>query len=87
VPGFSKNVYTGSLAIALSYSLNKSHPFQDGNKHTSDVALLMCFVRNGFDLDVSVDERERVILGVADGSIDRDKFNERVCRQFVRCQM
>lgn len=61
-----------SKATALSYSLIKNHPFVDGNKRVGHAALETFLHLNHHELDSPVDEAERVILGVAAGTIDRD---------------
>ena len=46
----------------------------DGNKRIGHAALEAFLVLNGHQLDATVDDAERVILGVAAGSIGRDEF-------------
>lgn len=62
-------------ALALGYSLIQNHPFVDGNKRTGHAAMEIFLVLNGFEIEASVDEQERVILGVASGEIDRTAFS------------
>lgn len=73
-------------AAALAFSLNMNHPFADGNKRTSYVAMMMFLQRNGHDLspDADVDEREAMFLGVAAGEIGREQFTEWVRTHVVR---
>ncbi len=61
-------------ASALGYSIIKNHPFVDGNKRTGHAAIEVFLVLNGFEIDASVDEQERVILQVASGDMDRAAF-------------
>lgn len=61
-------------AAALGFSLIRNHPFVDGNKRIGHAALEVFLVLNGQQLDASVDAAERVILGVAAGTIGRDEF-------------
>jgi death on curing protein len=63
-------------AAALAFSLNKNHPFQDGNKRTSHAAMEMFLLRNGSEIEASVDEQEAVFVGVAAGTIGREEFTE-----------
>lgn len=64
-------------AAALAYSLTRNHAFQDGNKRTSQAAMEMFLLRNGHEIVASVDDQERVFLGVADNStISREAFVE-----------
>jgi death on curing protein len=61
-------------ASALGYSFIQNHPFLDGNKRTGHAAMELFLVLNGFEIQSSVDEQERLILQVASGEIDRDRF-------------
>jgi death on curing protein len=61
-------------ASALAYSLIQNHPFVDGNKRIGHAAMEVFLVLNGYQIDASVDEQERVILGVASGSVSREEF-------------
>ena len=61
-------------ATALGFSLIRNHPFVDGNKRIGHAALEVFLVLDGQQLDASVDDAERVILGVAAGTIGRDEF-------------
>lgn len=63
-------------AVALGFSLIKNHPFNDGNKRVGHAALETFLVINGREIDATVDEQERVILGVAAGEIGRDAFTD-----------
>jgi death on curing protein len=59
-------------AAALAYSLIQNHPFVDGNKRAGHAALETFLMLNNHHLESTVDEAERIILGVAAGEIDRD---------------
>ena len=61
-------------AAALGYSVIQNHPFVDGNKRTGHAAMEIFLVLNGFEIQSSVDEQERVILQVASGEMDRQAF-------------
>ncbi len=61
-------------ASALGFSLIRNHPFVDGNKRIGHAALEVFLVLNGQQLDAPVDDAERIILGVAAGTISRDEF-------------
>lgn len=63
-------------ASALSFSLMKNHPFIDGNKRIGHVAMEVLLVLNGFEINATVDQQERVILQVAAGKLGRDEFTE-----------
>jgi len=61
-------------AAALGYSLIQNHPFLDGNKRTGHAAMEVFLLLNGFEIQSSVDEQERIVLQVASGEIDREAF-------------
>lgn len=63
-------------AAALGFSLIKNHPFVDGNKRTGHAAMETFLVLNGYEIDASVDEQERVILQVASGELGREEFTD-----------
>ena len=57
---------------ALGFSLIKNHPFVDGNKRVGHAAMETFLVLNGYELRASVDEAERIILGIAAGTVSRE---------------
>lgn len=61
-------------AAALGYSLIQNHPFLDGNKRTGHAAMEVFLVLNGFEIQSSVDDQEKIVLQVASGEIDRETF-------------
>jgi death-on-curing protein len=61
-------------AAALGYSLIQNHPFVDGNKRTGHAAMEVFLFLNGFEIQSSVQEQERVVLQVASGEMDREAF-------------
>ena len=71
-------------AAALAFSLIKNHPFVDGNKRVGHAALETLLVLNGFELEASVDEAERVIVEVASGERSRDDLLAWVRRRLVQ---
>ena len=61
-------------AAALGFSLVANHPFLDGNKRIGHAAMEAFLLLNGYEIDASVDDQERVMLDVAAGAMDRVKF-------------
>jgi death-on-curing protein len=61
-------------ASALGFSIIGNHPFVDGNKGIRHAAVEVFMVLNGFELSATIDDAERVILGVAAGTTSRDEF-------------
>jgi death-on-curing protein len=70
-------------AAALAFSINRNHPFADGNKRTSHAAMEMFLLRNGHEIAAGTDEQEAVFLGIAAGTIPRDQFTEWVKSHIV----
>ena len=60
-------------AGALHFSLNKNHPFADGNKRFALTAMEVFLVLNKARLVAGAAELEAYALGVAGGTIDRDE--------------
>jgi len=58
----------------LGFSLIQNHPFLDGNKRTGHAAMEVFLLLNGFEIQASVDEQERIVLQLASGEMDREAF-------------
>ena len=63
-------------AAALAFSLIMNHPFVDGNKRVGHLAMETFLVLNNHELNVDVDEQERMVLDVAAGIAGREEFTE-----------
>lgn len=61
-------------AIALAYSLAMNHPFIDGNKRIAHLAMETFLFLNGHEVAASIDDQEKMFLGVAGGEIKRGEF-------------
>jgi death-on-curing protein len=59
-------------AAALGFALVANHAFVDGNKRVGHAAMEVFLLLNGFEINASVDEQERVVLEVASGELDRE---------------
>lgn len=59
-------------AAALAHSLVNNHAFVDGDKRVGHAALEVFLLLNGHELDADVDESERVMLGVAAGTLSQE---------------
>ncbi|ABQ38747.1 putative death on curing protein [Bradyrhizobium sp. BTAi1] len=57
------------LAAAYAYGIARNHPFVDGNKRTSLLALYTFLGVNGFDFDVPEADAAAVILALAAGEV------------------
>ncbi|NWG14909.1 MAG: type II toxin-antitoxin system death-on-curing family toxin [Acidobacteria bacterium] len=63
-------------ASILGFSLIRNHPFLDGNKRIGHAAMETFLILNGYEIQASVDEQEKVILQVASGEIARNEFTD-----------
>lgn len=61
-------------ACALSFSIIMNHPFVDGNKRIGHALMELFLILNGYEIVASVDEQEQVILQVASGTMNRERF-------------
>jgi death on curing protein len=61
-------------AAALCFFLVMNHPFVDGNKRVGHAAMETFLILNGFEIEASIDEQEKIILDLAAGKIGREKF-------------
>jgi death-on-curing protein len=57
-------------AAALMHSLARNHPLVDGNKRLAWAATRVFCLLNGADLNLPVDDAERLVVAVAAGGID-----------------
>ncbi len=62
------------LASLLGIGIAKNHPFIDGNKRTSFLLMYVFLAMNGFKIDTSENEVVRVMIKVADGSINETEL-------------
>lgn len=58
-------------AASLGYSLVRNHPFVDGNKRVAHAAMAVFLELNGLAISAGVDSQERLMLGLAAGTISR----------------
>ena len=72
--GFDLYVTLADKASALAFSLINNHPFIDGNKLIGHAAMETMLVLNEHSIEASIDEQERIIMGVASGTFDRVVF-------------
>jgi death on curing protein len=61
-------------AAALCFFLVMNHPFVDGNKRIGHAAMETLLILNGFEIEATVHEQEKIILDLAAGKVDREKF-------------
>jgi death-on-curing protein len=65
-----------ALAAAYGFGIARNHPFVDGNKRTSFVAVELFLDLNGFDLLADDANCVVTMLALAAGSLSEDEFAE-----------
>ena len=60
------------LAAAYAFAIARNHPFVDGNKRTSLLALYTFLGVNGIDFDVPEAEAAAMILSLAAGEVNEE---------------
>lgn len=70
----NEDLYPGVVAKAatLCFSLVQGHAFVDGNKRIGHAAMAVFLSLNGYELKATVDDQERLIVGIASGTTTRD---------------
>lgn len=72
-----------ALAAAYGFGLARNHPFQDGNKRITFVAMAVFLGLNDLDLDVAEEEVVAVMLDLASG-LSQEALAEWLRRQLAR---
>ena len=63
-----------ALAAAYSYGIARDHPFVDGNKRTTLVAVRTFLLLNGVNLQASQDEKYLTFLQLAHGTLMEEQL-------------
>jgi death-on-curing protein len=61
-------------AAALCFFLIMNHPFVDGNKRIGHAAMETFLILNGFEIEATIDDQEKIILNISAGNINREQF-------------
>ena len=61
-------------SAALCFFLVMNHPLVDGNKRIGHAAMETFLILNGFEIEASIDEQEKIILELVDGKLDRKEL-------------
>jgi death-on-curing protein len=69
-----ENAELADLAAAYAFGIARNHPFVDGNKRTSLLALYTFLGVNGFDFNVPEAEAAAIILSLAAGEISEESL-------------
>lgn len=67
----------GAMAAAYLFHLCANHGFVDGNKRTALAAALVFLDANGYRLELTRKELERMTLDVAASSLDKDRLTRK----------
>jgi death-on-curing protein len=51
-----------------------NHPFVDGNKRIGHAAMETFLILNGFEIEATIDDQEKIILNISAGNINREQF-------------
>lgn len=70
--GEAPSIY--ELAAAYGYGIARNHPFIDGNKRTTLLAIRAFLFRNGYRFDPDQVETVTVMEGVAAGSVTEEEI-------------
>jgi death on curing protein len=71
---YGEAVDVAALAAEYGFGLAKNHAFLDGNKRIAFVATNVFLLLNGYEIEAPETEAVDIMLGVADGSVDRADF-------------
>jgi death-on-curing protein len=71
---FHKDLF--QMAGAYGFHLCQNHPFIDGNKRTALVAMYLFLFVNGFQITADKKSLFAVVMGIADGSVDKHQLAE-----------
>lgn len=63
-----------AMAAVYLYHLVTNHGFVDGNKRIGNVAAHVFLMLNGIEIIADPDELAELVLGVANGTIDKDEI-------------
>jgi death on curing protein len=69
-----ENAEIAELAAAYAFGIARNHPFDDGNKRTSLLALYTFLGVNGVDFDVPEAEAATMILSLAAGEVSDESL-------------
>lgn len=67
---------TFKMAAAYGYHLCNNHPFIDGNKRISLVAMDIFLQRNGYEIVASEKETYSIIMQLSTGNLSKDELTQ-----------
>jgi death-on-curing protein len=81
---YGEDAYTEFIdkAAALMHSLARNHCLVDGNKRLAWAATRTFCLMNSYDLKLTVDDAERIVVDTARGSLDVEQLVEQLRNGF-----
>ena len=64
------------MAAAYGFHICKNHPFVDGNKRISLVAMDTFLQENGYEITASEKETYKIIIALSSGEISKKELTE-----------
>lgn len=64
-----------SMAAAYAFYIARNHPFLDGNKRAAFSAMVAFLTLNGWQFDADPADAERMIVGLAAGTVDKESLH------------
>jgi len=74
------------MASAYGYHLCKNHPFIDGNKRISLIAMYTFLNVNGYELKMGEKEIYLLIMGIANNSISKEELTEYIKKYTIKIE-
>ena len=81
---YDGTVDLATLAAAYAFGIAKAHPFNDGNKRTAFLAMVIFLGLNGKDLDATETEVVQAMVALAAGSLKEPQLAEWVRGRLTR---
>ena len=69
------------MAAAYLYGICRNHPFVDGNKRTATATALVFLELNGVWIEADEDEFYELVIGVAEGRVEKAAVASFLARQ------
>ncbi len=84
---YEKDADLALLAAAYGFGMATNHPYNDGNKRTAFLAMMIFLGLNGRDLDATEPEVVTIMLGLASGQLKERELAEWLRGHIVHLEM
>ena len=74
-------------AAALIHSINKNHPFVDGNKRTSALITIEFLRQNKYQINSDNDEIVEFVLDIANNKIDLEQIKDWIAKRITKLEV